>query len=83
MLRQLCLEHKVAVEGEEKNDIKVKEEEEMADASVVALAPHGVSNFNVPQHAIEEFMQQQHVEVAPVGVVEAVVGEEEDECAIV
>jgi hypothetical protein len=29
------------------------------DASVVALAPHEETNFNVPQHAIEEFMQQQ------------------------
>jgi hypothetical protein len=29
------------------------------DVSVVALALHEETNFNVPQHAIEEFMQQQ------------------------
>jgi hypothetical protein len=47
------------------------------DTSVVALAPHEESNFNVPQHAIEQ------VTDAPMGVVKAVVGEEVDECAIV
>jgi hypothetical protein len=38
----------------------------MEDTTVVALAPHEESNFNVPQHAIEEFVQQQEVEDAPV-----------------
>jgi hypothetical protein len=82
VLQQVCLQHKVAAEVEERNDIKVKEEE-MEDASVVALAPHEGSTFDVPQQAIEEFVQQQQVEDAPVGVVEVDVEEEEDECAIV
>jgi hypothetical protein len=82
VLRQLWLQHQVVLEVEEKNDITAKEEEEMEDAMVVALAPHEEPNFNVPLHAIEEFMQQQQVEDAPVGVVEADVAEAEVECAI-
>jgi hypothetical protein len=77
VLWQLCLQHEVGAELEEKNYVKVKEEKEMA------LAPHEESNFNVPQHAIKEFMQQQKVEDAPTGMVEADVGEEEDEFAVV
>jgi hypothetical protein len=46
--QQLRLQHEFAAEVEEKNDVKVNEEEEMEDASVVALAPHEESNFNVP-----------------------------------
>jgi hypothetical protein len=53
-MRQLCLQHKVSSKVEEKNDVKVKEEEEMEDASVVALAHHEESNINMPQHAMEE-----------------------------
>jgi hypothetical protein len=53
-MRQLCLQHKVSSKVEEKNDVKVKEEEEMEDASVVALAHHEESSINMPQHAMEE-----------------------------
>jgi hypothetical protein len=53
-MRQLCLQHKVSSKVEEKNDVKVKEEEEMEDASVVALAHHEESNINMLQHAMEE-----------------------------
>jgi hypothetical protein len=81
--QQLRLQHEFAAEVEEKNDVKVNEEEEMEDASVVALAPHEESNFNVPQHAMEENVQQQQVENAPVGVVEAVIRKEEDDCTAV
>jgi hypothetical protein len=83
VLRQLCLQHEVSVEVEEKNDVKVKEEEEMEDALVVALAPHEESNINVPQHAVEENVQYQQVKDALVGMVEAHVGKEEDECAAI
>jgi hypothetical protein len=65
---QLCLQHKVATEVEEKNDVKVNEEEEMEDASVLALVPHEESNFNKTQHAMEEDVQHQQVEDAPVGM---------------
>jgi ABC-type phosphate/phosphonate transport system substrate-binding protein len=83
VLQQLHLQHEVSDEVEAKNDVKVTEEEEMEDASVVALAPHEESNINMPQHAMEEEVQHQHVEDAPVGVVEAYAGKEEDECAAV
>jgi hypothetical protein len=66
VLRQLHLQHMVAGLVEEKNGVNDKGEEEMQDASVVALAPHEESNFNVPQHATEEFMQQHQVDDAPV-----------------
>jgi hypothetical protein len=77
VLQQLRMQHAVVAEVEEKNDIKAREEDDTEDTSVVALAPHEESNFNVPQHAIEQ------VTDAPMGVVKAVVGEEVDECAIV
>jgi hypothetical protein len=75
VLWQLRQQHEVVAEVEEKNDVKVKEVE-MEDASVVALAPNEESNFNVSRHAIDEFVEQQQVEDALVGVVEADVGEE-------
>jgi hypothetical protein len=46
----------------------------------LALAPHEESNFNMLQHAMEEDVQHQQVEDAPVGVVEADIGKEQDEC---
>jgi hypothetical protein len=55
----------------------------MEDVSVVALPPHEESNFNVPQHAIEESVQQQKMDDALVGVVEVDVGRAEDECTVV
>jgi hypothetical protein len=68
-----------------RREVGAEVEEEMEDASVVAPAPHEDSNFNVPQHAMEDedVQQQQQVEDAPVDVVEADVGKEEDEGAIV
>jgi hypothetical protein len=67
VLQQLCLQHEVAAKVEDKNDIKVKAEEEMEDASVVALPHHEESSFKVPQHAIKENVQQQQKIYVAVG----------------